>query len=90
MSVQYKFKFNYCCKCYSEIGDDKECECGCRNIVYSNSLKIENNRIKCGCGSDEMKMVSHINCNPYYYHTYQCTHCNNAIGYTCYYESPYL
>lgn len=79
----------YCMICGNENSPDKEiCECGGQNFVFGNKFSYVNKKVICNCGSDQFKMISHVNMNPIYNKTYQCE-CGNIIGIQTYYESPY-
>lgn len=90
MMNQTEYKYEYCTKCGEETDQDNDsCKCGSKNFIYGNNFTYNNGKAVCGCGNDKFKMIFHMNRNPHYNKTYQCSECNNQIGTQTYYESPY-
>jgi len=86
----FKEEVEYCMKCGEINPPDREiCDCGGRKFIFGEkgSFRFKDNKIICKCGNNGFKMTFHMNCNPIYNTTYQCTKCGNYIGVQSYVEN---
>lgn len=82
----------FCMKCKKDLSDIenlKECECGSKDFVYGDTVIKKEKGFGCSCGATQMKNVAHINMNPTYISTYECSGCGAKISTETYYESLY-
>ena len=86
-NLNNQYKINICRKCFVDIGNDKECACGCKDVVYGDKFHTQDKTIICDCGCRNFSMTVSINCSSYHYTTYTCADCNNKIGTVVYIES---
>ena len=85
-----KYEKEYCMVCGNENPQDqKTCACGGREFVFGNNFSFNNKKVTCKCGNDKFNMIFHLNRNPIYDYTYQCSNCKNTIGMQSYYEGYY-
>lgn len=82
----------FCGKCKHElISGDKECPiCGNRNIVFGKHLIVENNEIKCDCGSSECKSCGHTSFRGYGVTNYKCIKCEAISGIEGHYDDDFI
>ena len=82
----------FCLKCNKDLSEVRNlisCECGGRDFIFGKTIIRRSDRFSCNCGNSEFKRISHMNMNPTYITTYECTKCNATVGKEIYYESPY-
>ena len=86
------YNHEFCLSCFKENPQDREiCECGGRNFVFGDHIKLVDKQVVCDCGSTEFKMTFHMNCSPIYDKTYKCE-CGKCFGMQTYhksYDDPY-
>lgn len=88
-----KYKREYCMDCKKDLSENqgrKKCECGSRNFIYGNKIVKTEKGFSCECGSELFKTTCHVNMNPKYITTMQCSVCGAIVGKEIFYQSPYL